>query len=993
MLDEDSEMHKAAAAAATTTEACYSDDYVSNVCLKHLMRSCINCTINKQYTRSGNHLYCSLKKTTPMSLSMTTATATTEAMTSTIKMTMVRTRQGAATPAMQINSNSSKSQGANSRYYAATTKRQQQQQQLQRQHLQLQRQHLQQQQQHTTYTNTLIGQPSLSSTILNPATFTTTSPSSSSPSAFSSSPAASSIAVSVSAATATAPAAAPSTCRTSVSISSPYLHTVYSKKHMGRRKRSNNDSMDDGINSCLRILLIVSFIKPLYMCYHFIKSVVLTSLKPTERLQQHQHYHNNRAVSVMHKKSTSASASPFSAISTKSSSSSISNLSRITSSPSSSTASPSRSKCIRVLPPIRTTSFITLLTIICLETILLSTMSSCAKTFYMHWNTSNSIFRIDNTDHIIDVNKGNLAFEFDQVHIICPVYEPGTYENETEKYIIYNVSKVEYETCRITNADPRVIAICDKPQKLMFFTITFRPFTPQPGGLEFLPGNDYYFISTSSKDDLYRRIGGRCSTDNMKVVFKVCCVSEEKNKTIASGTGSSSGGSGGKGGSQQGGGGNEVGGGGSSTAVGGSSPTDTSGVNNGILNVGGGGGGMVGGGNTMSGEDINLSTNINRNQQFSNHPHHVNNINTIGINGINTGMLPNGVMNPGGPGSGNNYGLQMNPMLNSPNGGGGATSINTNIDQYNRIPMQPNSINVLNNNIGGGGGGLGLGSHGGAGIMMTPGGMHNGITMISTGGGGGGGMMGPGIPGIHQYHGQTGIRINNVPSTHHTYLKNINSNNNNNNDHDHQHYDKHPNEVVKNEELTYNSAATRLSSPFSKFFSWWHWLCRIAGGGGGGGVGSLVLLKATTVDWELETTSLVPTLPSYRIYYNSLLNYVLRINKQFVNFKSILYNNLIYSIIALFVILLIQFVRYNFVLKITNNNHNNNDNTNDRSSSLMTKTKTTTRRTRTRTTSSATETTTTTTKTNFLTSYDNMTHKKFINEQEQQQPQQHQHVR
>nr|XP_043069506.1 ephrin-B1 [Drosophila bipectinata] len=129
------------------------------------------------------------------------------------------------------------------------------------------------------------------------------------------------------------------------------------------------------------------------------------------------------------------------------------------------------------------------------------------------------------------VNKGNLAFEFDQVHIICPVYEPGTFDNETEKYIIYNVSKVEYETCRITNADPRVIAICDKPRKLMFFTITFRPFTPQPGGLEFLPGNDYYFISTSSKDDLYRRIGGRCSTNNMKVVFKVCCATEEKNKT------------------------------------------------------------------------------------------------------------------------------------------------------------------------------------------------------------------------------------------------------------------------------------------------------------------------------------------------------------------------------------------------------------------------------------------------------------------------------
>ncbi|XP_039232883.1 uncharacterized protein LOC6523732 isoform X5 [Drosophila yakuba] len=156
--------------------------------------------------------------------------------------------------------------------------------------------------------------------------------------------------------------------------------------------------------------------------------------------------------------------------------------------------SPVRWKMMIPFPTFGATSFVTLLTLICMETVLLSTMSSCAKTFYMHWNTSNSIFRIDNTDHIIDVNKGNLAFEFDQVHIICPVYEPGTFENETEKYIIYNVSKVEYETCRITNADPRVIAICDKPQKLMFFTITFRPFTPQPGGLEFLPGNDYYFI-------------------------------------------------------------------------------------------------------------------------------------------------------------------------------------------------------------------------------------------------------------------------------------------------------------------------------------------------------------------------------------------------------------------------------------------------------------------------------------------------------------------
>ncbi|KAG8225728.1 hypothetical protein J437_LFUL008114 [Ladona fulva] len=150
-------------------------------------------------------------------------------------------------------------------------------------------------------------------------------------------------------------------------------------------------------------------------------------------------------------------------------------------------------------------------------------------------------FRIDNTDHIIDVNKGNVPFEYDQVNIICPVYMPGTHEDDAEKYIIYNVSKEEYDTCRITNPNPRRIAICDKPYKLMYFTITFRSFTPQPGGLEFQPGQDYYFISTSSKDDLHRRIGGRCSSNNMKVVFKVCCRPDEnQNHTYHSRPSSSS---------------------------------------------------------------------------------------------------------------------------------------------------------------------------------------------------------------------------------------------------------------------------------------------------------------------------------------------------------------------------------------------------------------------------------------------------------------------
>ena len=141
------------------------------------------------------------------------------------------------------------------------------------------------------------------------------------------------------------------------------------------------------------------------------------------------------------------------------------------------------------------------------------------KTHFIYWNKNNPIFRIDNTDHILDVNVGNLPWEYDQVNLICPTAKQGTRHPET--HVIYSVSKEEYESCRITNPKPRIVAICNRPHRLMYFTITFRSFTPTPGGLEFKPGHDYYFISTSTREDLHRRVGGGCSTHNMKMIFKV----------------------------------------------------------------------------------------------------------------------------------------------------------------------------------------------------------------------------------------------------------------------------------------------------------------------------------------------------------------------------------------------------------------------------------------------------------------------------------------
>ena len=46
------------------------------------------------------------------------------------------------------------------------------------------------------------------------------------------------------------------------------------------------------------------------------------------------------------------------------------------------------------------------------------------------------------------------------------------------RYIIYNVSKEEYDSCRISQTDPRVVAVCDKPDRQLQFTITFRCDSP-----------------------------------------------------------------------------------------------------------------------------------------------------------------------------------------------------------------------------------------------------------------------------------------------------------------------------------------------------------------------------------------------------------------------------------------------------------------------------------------------------------------------------------
>ena len=149
-----------------------------------------------------------------------------------------------------------------------------------------------------------------------------------------------------------------------------------------------------------------------------------------------------------------------------------------------------------------------------LQSVLLSAAATTVRNVY--WNTTTASLSRDPVTVI--VNQGNLPWEYDQVNLICPVVGE---EGQEEQHVIYSVDREEFESCRVSSPRPRIVAVCNRPSTFMYFTITFRSFTPTPGALEFSPGKEYYFISTSTNKDIHRRAGGWCRSHNMKMIFKV----------------------------------------------------------------------------------------------------------------------------------------------------------------------------------------------------------------------------------------------------------------------------------------------------------------------------------------------------------------------------------------------------------------------------------------------------------------------------------------
>lgn len=140
----------------------------------------------------------------------------------------------------------------------------------------------------------------------------------------------------------------------------------------------------------------------------------------------------------------------------------------------------------------------------------------------VYWNITNPIFKTNNNDHIIDVREG------DNLDFICPYYWNGRRAAIAERYHVYQVEEVEYESCNVpVSSSPKLILSCDKPDIYRDYSLAFQEVSSNPFQT-FKIGNSYYFIALYP-DTTY---GGPCLNDYMKVKINF----REKGREITEGS-------------------------------------------------------------------------------------------------------------------------------------------------------------------------------------------------------------------------------------------------------------------------------------------------------------------------------------------------------------------------------------------------------------------------------------------------------------------------
>jgi len=101
--------------------------------------------------------------------------------------------------------------------------------------------------------------------------------------------------------------------------------------------------------------------------------------------------------------------------------------------------------------------------------------------------------------------------------IICPQYDVE--ETNIMTFVIYNVTKQVFDSCGKINEGAKLLLTCNKPRKTAKLTLKFQTFSPNPKGLVFYPGESYYLMSYTDKNEaIYSH---RNCNDKMRMEIKV----------------------------------------------------------------------------------------------------------------------------------------------------------------------------------------------------------------------------------------------------------------------------------------------------------------------------------------------------------------------------------------------------------------------------------------------------------------------------------------
>jgi len=132
----------------------------------------------------------------------------------------------------------------------------------------------------------------------------------------------------------------------------------------------------------------------------------------------------------------------------------------------------------------------------------------------LFWTETDTRFKT-NPFHEITVKIG------DKMDLICPRFDDGLNHNNKMFHRIFEVSKEAFQNCDSTKG--KRLIDCNKPKQEKKYTVLFQDTNPSPYGLEFLPGETYYYISTSDgeMEGMDKTRGGGCQRNNMKLAIAV----------------------------------------------------------------------------------------------------------------------------------------------------------------------------------------------------------------------------------------------------------------------------------------------------------------------------------------------------------------------------------------------------------------------------------------------------------------------------------------